>query len=100
MMDCINRLINFLSWSISLQPLLTINLLILHTASAARSFVVSVRNPLLLENLRVAVRELKHDDPLDVGEVNKTTLACLDPLDYLYFTNIWLLLQFQTRMAF
>ena len=30
---------------------------------------LSVRNPLLLEQLHVASSKLEHDDPLDIGEV-------------------------------
>ena len=74
-MNCISHLLNFLSWSISLHILLTINLLILHTVLPGVFFVftgtfLSVRDPPPpFENLYTVISELGHDDTLDLGEV-------------------------------
>ena len=62
-MDYINHLLNFLSLSIYLHLLLTINLFDHDPShSPARSFF-------LFEHLHAAVSEMEHDDALDLGEV-------------------------------
>ena len=75
-MHYINHLLNFLSWSVYLNLLLTINFLILHTVLPGvllfppDPFFLSIfRNPPHFEHLYVVVSKLGHNDPLDLDEV-------------------------------
>ena len=73
-MDCINHLLHFPYWSISLHVFSTIDLLIFHTVLlevflVSTGFFLSVHNPPNFERLNAAVSEVEHDDTLDLGKV-------------------------------
>ena len=61
-MDCTNRLLNFVCWSVFLHILSTFSHLILYTVLpgvvSTGSFLSARRNPQLLEHLHTAVSEL------------------------------------------
>ena len=104
-MDCINHLLNFLSWSVYLHLLLTIsNLLILHT-------VLHRVLLFLLDPYSFCPRSSALWTPSCCGQRTgiwwspwsgwrQTMLTCLDSLDHFCITKIWLLFQIQTRMGF
>ena len=74
--------------------------------SPARSFVVftasflSVRYPLHFEHIHVVGSELEYDDPLDLHGSGQTMLTCLDSVDHVWITNIWLLPNFKEKLHF
>ena len=71
--------------------------------SPARSFAVSTRsflsvhNSQLLEHFHVAVSELEHEDPLDLGEVKLLTFQ--DRFDHFCITSIWFLFNFRPEWS-
>ena len=87
--DSLERLVNFLSPSIS-----TVS-----TSQITNLLILSVRISPLLEHIQGRVSEMENDDPLGLDAV-KLCLLVFDPIGYLWITNIYLLLQFQAQMSF